>query len=747
MSRRLTLVFENTIPWLVLVVLLAFTISGLFFAPYLGFFAAGSAGRVGDVYVYRTNGLRVDDLIRSVNGVDWATIRADITKPQPWVGVQPGQTLNIIVERQGEEVQVDWPVAGFNRKELLGRLINNWPVAYFFWLAGVATVLLVRPRDTRSRALEAFCFVTAIWLAAGSFSYSRLFATSIALRVGVWMSLPIYLHLHWVFPARIKRLPRYFWFGFYIAAGLLALAQVFSLLPTDAYFVPFAIAVIGSIAFLAYRFLFRKEDRREVRLLFFSAAVAFTPALLAASSSAAATVAPVLPGLLFGLMALPGAYFYVMYRRNLGGMEFRANRLISLYLYLLILFSLLFLLIPYFFDWTASVESATATVFSAVILTAVLTVLAFRGFQGFVERRILRMPLPPENLLENYAAEISTSISLEHLVRVLRDEVLPSMFIRQSVLFQENGNQGNAILFAVGVEPKEIPDAKQQAAIIKKSHDGSGKQPYQGPGAKWPVAFPLWVNGELVGLWLLGQKDPDGYYSHQEIGTLSALADQTAIALVNIAQATRLRALHQADIDRQEQERTSLALELHDEVLNQLAALGMTVEDSAYTPEFERRMHDLNDHIRRTIHGLRPPMLNYGLHAALRELAEDLEKRPGAEVKVELDVPATDARFDPKIEQHMFRIIQQACENALRHAAPKHVVIEGEISERVVDLKVRDDGSGFEMNSDFDLSQLLAQRHFGLASIFERAALISAQMELHSSPGQGTIVHLKWSAS
>jgi signal transduction histidine kinase len=137
-------------------------------------------------------------------------------------------------------------------------------------------------------------------------------------------------------------------------------------------------------------------------------------------------------------------------------------------------------------------------------------------------------------------------------------------------------------------------------------------------------------------------------------------------------------------------------------------------------------------------------MLSYGLHAALRELVDDLGKRAGAGLAIELAVPLDDVRFSPKIEQHAFRIIQQSCENALRHAAPRHIVIEGKLSETSIDLRVKDDGRGFEMDPEFDFSQLLAKRHFGLASMFERAALISADLEIHSEVGKGTEVRLVW---
>jgi GAF domain-containing protein len=81
------------------------------------------------------------------------------------------------------------------------------------------------------------------------------------------------------------------------------------------------------------------------------------------------------------------------------------------------------------------------------------------------------------------------------------------------------------------------------------------------------------IGGKLIGIWLLGRRDPDDFYAQSEISVLQTISNQTAIALNNIAHAELLHALYQADIERQEKERAALARGLHDEVLNQLAVL------------------------------------------------------------------------------------------------------------------------------------------------------------------------------
>jgi GAF domain-containing protein len=76
------------------------------------------------------------------------------------------------------------------------------------------------------------------------------------------------------------------------------------------------------------------------------------------------------------------------------------------------------------------------------------------------------------------------------------------------------------------------------------------------------LALPLRLKGQVTGVWLLGQRDPDDHYSQPDIAALRAIADQTAITLVHLLQTDQLRGLYQANIARQETERAQLARDL-----------------------------------------------------------------------------------------------------------------------------------------------------------------------------------------
>ena len=72
--------------------------------------------------------------------------------------------------------------------------------------------------------------------------------------------------------------------------------------------------------------------------------------------------------------------------------------------------------------------------------------------------------------------------------------------------------------------------------------------------------------------------------------------------------------------------------------------------------------------MRQIIQDLRPTTLDYGLPSAINELADGLSNRQGSGLAVQVNIPSTDARFDSSVELHVFRIIEQASENALRHS-------------------------------------------------------------------------------
>jgi signal transduction histidine kinase len=179
-------------------------------------------------------------------------------------------------------------------------------------------------------------------------------------------------------------------------------------------------------------------------------------------------------------------------------------------------------------------------------------------------------------------------------------------------------------------------------------------------------------------------------------------------------------------------------------VLNQLAALANQMDDQRFTPELQAAYQKTVNNIRDMISGLRPSMLNYGLHAALQELVDGLSLQAAEKTVISLSLPASSERYPAEVELQLFRIIQQAAQNALQHGSASHVEISGRLSPSAADLHVTDNGKGFDIPSPFDVIGLLERKHFGLAGMYERAAIIDASIEIDSKPDQGTQISVRW---
>jgi signal transduction histidine kinase len=143
--------------------------------------------------------------------------------------------------------------------------------------------------------------------------------------------------------------------------------------------------------------------------------------------------------------------------------------------------------------------------------------------------------------------------------------------------------------------------------------------------------------------------------------------------------------------------------------------------------------------VRNILFDLRPVILeSQGLGPALRGYAERL--RSLEPFNLELDIRFK-ARLKPHIEGLVFSIVQEAVNNAKKHAAPRNVWIRAVEASGWLAVTVRDDGSGFQVP---EVQQSLAARNsFGLLNMRERAEVAGARLEIESTPGKGTRITLK----
>jgi signal transduction histidine kinase len=754
-SFRLEFSLEIGLTLLVLTIVSFYTYAYFFAFPYLGFTFSSHTGQIELVFVQPASGesLQPGDTLIKVGSLDWANYENQIY--EPLLGeYQAGDPVQLVILRNGQEIPFSWILPGPNRGEILYHLTTPWWLALIFWMAGAATLFLVRPTGARSRLLVAFNYLLAIWLASGFVSALNISESTFVLVVTSWLIVPVSWHFHWIFPRSLGNLPGYIWVIIYLVSAFIASLILFNRLPIDYIYFAIILAAIGSLGLLVIHMIFQPQQRRLVGVLFTGLMLACFPGILYSFLRLFNLDSLILMrASAFAFLIVPVAYFYVIYRRQLGGLELRANRVFSLLVYAILLLTtstfLATLADAYFQEPHIIVLIGTLL----GLLAGIVTAIAYPHFERWIERHILGIPIPPTKLVEAYTARITTSLEMERLVHLIRDEVLPSLLIRQAALLRldslspSNGSRAAARIFTLDVKDAQLPRPEVIPSLLAEA----GTVRFFRPDGEITIPCPwvrlvlrLSVEDQPVGLFLFGRRDPDDSYAATEIPTLQALADQTALALVNIEQAERLHALYQADIERQEAERNRLAFELHDGVLGQLAMLAMNMDDGSASEQFSIAYQTTVQRIREIIIGLRPAMLDFSLPSALQELVDEASEHITGRPKIELDLFPSDARYPQEVELHLFRIVQQACQNAIQHAQAGLISIRGQFEPDKVDLLVKDDGKGFIMDEESHLSWLLANHHYGLATMHERAALIDACIQLSSSPGQGTQIHLVW---
>lgn len=725
-----------------LAILGIFTFCFIVLIPYTGLYIHPQNGHIVDIYVSNHASLKEDDIIVSVGDVSLKEdYLKDSTQPLFPSTTKKGDIFPITVQRgeEREEINLNWEIPGFNFNEFRGRLLNIWWLAYIFWIFGAIIELFIRPRDVKWWLLLITNHLTGFWLLVGAFSFWHLFGASILLHAFTWLIASLYLHLNWIFPEPLYPLPKFSGILLYLITAIFFISELFQLLPPNLYFFALILALVGSFLLHLFRLMFRPQHRKKILMLAgftLFASLPITFFLVLSSSGEFPRIAPLA---LLSLLLVPIAYDYLIFRSQLGGLETKANLFISSFAFLILVGTVL--IIAIYLSALLPIEISAFLDFVIPLLTAVLSIQYFPKFQKYVEKNILGINIDTKNLAESFSNLIITNTTMQSLLQMLEEKIFPSLLIRQYAFVQVENHHLHPLL-TKAVTQAQIPEKE----AISKLHQIAGRFiPNLPPNDDWlRLILPLKVGDSTLGFFLLGSRDPDDIYHQQEIPSMQSIANQTGVALSNILRAETLREMHERGIHRYEQERLRLSHELHDSVLHELSELRKHLEQ--VSPKVDETYEIIKDRLREVINDLRPPALDNGLTYALKTLAENLMQKSNDTLKVKVDLQATEERLPEDIELHLFRIVEESCNNVLAHAQAKLIKIEGSISPQHVDLSITDDGVGFEINEKWNLRTLLASRHFGLVGMFERTHLIGATLNLQSQPKQGTKVQVLWSA-
>jgi signal transduction histidine kinase len=258
------------------------------------------------------------------------------------------------------------------------------------------------------------------------------------------------------------------------------------------------------------------------------------------------------------------------------------------------------------------------------------------------------------------------------------------------------------------------------------------------------LGVPIVAHEGVIGSFYLTHKEGADEFTDEDQELIELLASHAAIAITNARLFERSRELSILE------ERNRLALELHDAVSQKLFSLVLTAESaetllerdggSAAREQVERLKtlsREALEELRSLILELRPPDLDRdGLCGALRKHVEVLRQLHAVDIELLLD-DAVSAGGDER-DQEVFRIAQEALQNALRHAGAKRVQVKLARDNGQLALRVTDDGVGFQPDDPE-----LRSRRLGLTSMEERAARLGGRLTIHSAPGDGTDIKLE----
>ena len=206
-------------------------------------------------------------------------------------------------------------------------------------------------------------------------------------------------------------------------------------------------------------------------------------------------------------------------------------------------------------------------------------------------------------------------------------------------------------------------------------------------------------------------------------------------------------------LETQEMDRNRISRDLHDSTVQSLTSLGHKLEYCSKMVDRDpvkvklelQTMIDLNKEIindmREIIYDLRPMSLNnIGLVSTLE--AYCLHLRRNDNLDVVFRVEGKEKPLSSIVSVTVYRIIQEACNNVIRHSKAKRVYIHISFLEQSLEVDIEDNGIGFDINEVESRAKEDLLNGFGLSTMRERARLLSGSFSIDTKPGSGTKIHL-----
>jgi len=360
--------------------------------------------------------------------------------------------------------------------------------------------------------------------------------------------------------------------------------------------------------------------------------------------------------------------------------------------------------------------------------------------------------------LSDAVLHIASTLELEPVLRKLVDAARDLAGARYAALGVPDGQGGFSRFITSGLTDEEI------AAIgaLPRTHGLLGAMldstesfrtddirrdprfewwPQNHPTMRSFLGVPIVARGEIAGAFYLTDKEDAGQFSDADQALIEVFAAHAAIAITNAELFERGRELSVIE------ERNRLARDLHDSIAQTLFSLSLRAEAASNVAESDpgraaaelshvrELASDALTQLRSIVFELRPADLAAeGLVETVAKHLEVLSRVNGQRIEF---AHAGARRLAPDTELAVFRIVQEAVSNAIKHAQSSKITVTLDVSDGFSAV-VADDGVGFDPSS-----RHIRERHLGITSMEERAASIGASFKIDSAPGAGTTVSVQ----
>jgi len=357
-----------------------------------------------------------------------------------------------------------------------------------------------------------------------------------------------------------------------------------------------------------------------------------------------------------------------------------------------------------------------------------------------------------ESLIEVGNA-VSSELELPRLLQLVADRLRDLIGASDVFIALPSGRRlviqaaaGESVAPLVG---SELPASSKSVRVLERGHSERVDSLMDDPevdieftlklGASTGLFVPLVVRGEPIGVVVAHDKQSrDPRFTQQDLRLAETFAGRAAAAAdlsTRVARDTVARV-----VDAQEVERRRLARELHDETGQALTSilLGLrAVEEADIGDEAREATARLREQVVETLHDvrrlaveLRPSALDdFGLVPALERLVETFREQTG--IPVELETVLGETRLPPPVETALYRIVQEALTNVIKHSRASRVSVLVTRKGDSVAAVVEDDGVGFTPDEVRDGG-------LGLVGMRERIALLGGRLTVESEPERGT---------